>query len=68
MTEKDLKEKEARGFEELDADEIIRYSPTCAKDSLRLSLLFIVSSENWEMGCMNVHTVFLQGKKINRDV
>ena len=65
---KDLKEKEARGFEVLDADGIFRYSPTASKDSLRLSLLSIVSSENWGMGCMNVHTAFLQGKKINRDV
>ena len=58
----------ARGLEELGADDIVRYSQTSAKDSLRLLLAIVSSSEDWEMGCMDVHTAFLQGKKTNRHV
>ena len=55
----------ARGFEE---DLFNRTdSPTCSKDSLRLSLALMVSF-GWQCHSIDVKSAFLQGNKIKRDV
>ena len=55
-----------RGFEE-DSEGIRNDSPTCSKDSLRISLS-IISSKGWEMNSLDVRAAFLQGKELERDV
>ena len=55
----------ARGFEE---DLINRTdSPTCSKDSLRLSLTLMVSF-GWKCHTIDIKSAFLQGKEIDRNV
>ena len=56
----------ARGFEE-NSDNIQKDSPTCAKESLRLSLALIASNK-WKLRSIDIKSAFLQGKKIDRDV
>ena len=56
----------ARGFEEHNKD-IQKDSPTCAKESLRLTLA-IISSFRWKLQSLDVKSAFLQGNQMDRDV
>ena len=56
----------ARGFEESDFD-FQSDSPTCSKDSLRITLT-IISSLGWVCNSIDIKTAYLQGDKIKRDV
>ena len=56
----------ARGFEEC-SDNIKKDSPTCAKESLRLSLA-LIASRKWKLRSIDIKAAFLQGKKMEREV
>ena len=55
----------ARGFQE--DGEILKDSPTCTKESLRLTLNIISCSE-WRCHSIDIKSAFLQGNKIGRVV
>ena len=55
----------ARGFEE--NEDIKTDSPTCAKESLRVSLA-LIASRKWKLRSIDIKSAFLQGKKIDREV
>ena len=57
----------ARGFEEGEDSSIRRDSPTCMKESLRLTLV-TAASKGWQIGSLEIKSAFLQGQKIERDV
>lgn len=57
----------ARGFEENWSDEHRKDSPTCSKDSLRLSLT-LISAHKWKVNALDIRSAFLQGEPINREV
>ncbi|XP_057314680.1 uncharacterized protein LOC130655883 [Hydractinia symbiolongicarpus] len=56
----------ARGFEEIDND-ILKDSPTCSKESLRL-ILTLIAYNNWRCSSIDIKSAFLQGKEIERTV
>mgnify|MGYP001795813812 CR=1 FL=1 len=56
----------ARGFEE-DNSEILKDSPTCTKESMRLALTIFASNE-WICNSIDIKSAFLQGKQIDRTV
>ena len=56
----------ARGFEE-NQEVPWTDSPTCAKETLRI-LLIVIASNNWKCQAIDVKTVFLQSKPIEREV
>ena len=49
-----------RGFENPNLDQVVKYSPTCAKDTLRVVIWFC-SYMQWMCKTMDIRTVFLQG-------
>ena len=53
----------ARGFEEGEDSSIRRDSPTCMKESLRLTLVTALS-KGWRIGSLDIKSAFLQGQKI----
>ena len=55
----------ARGFEE--AQDFRTDSPTCSRESLRLSLI-VIASNGWKLQSIDIKTAFLQGKGIDREV
>ena len=57
----------ARGFEEDQINDIRKDSPTCGKDSLRLSLTLFASMD-WQIHSLDVKSAFLQGNAIEREV
>ena len=57
----------ARGFEEGEGSSIRRDSPTCMKESLRLTLV-TAASKGWRIGSLDIKAAFLQGQKIKQDV
>ena len=57
----------ASGFEEIDANIIRDDSPTCGRKNLRLILL-ITNLNRWKINTMDIKSVFLQGKSIERVV
>ena len=57
----------ARGFEENLSKEFRKDSPTCTKDSLRITLA-LVSSFGWKCNCVDIKSAFLQGNAIERDI
>ena len=73
LTEKFVNEKKkikarlvAQDFK-VDSSEILKDSPTCTKGSLRLNLT-IMASNRWTCNSINIKSVFLQGKEIDRVV
>ena len=52
----------ARGFEEGEDSPIKRDSPTCMKESLRLTLV-TAASKGWITGSLDIKPSFLQGQK-----
>ena len=57
----------ARGFQDPDLDTLIKDSPTCHRESLRLALT-ISASSGWKSAALDVKTAFLQGFPIDRGV
>ena len=58
----------ARGFEDPDFETVIRFSPTCSKESMRIAFVAYASSKDWVCGTLDVKTAFLQGTELKRDV
>ena len=56
----------ARGFEE-ETLELNKNSPTCSKESIRLSVS-LASSNGWEIKSLDFKSAFLQGDIIDREV
>ena len=56
----------ARGFEEKN-EELMKDSPTCAKESLRL-ILAIMATRKWKIHSIDMKAAFLQGRPIDRKV
>ena len=56
----------ARGFEE-DSKFLRTDSPTCSKESLRLTLA-IISCHSWKLHSLDVRSAFLQGTSLERNV
>ena len=52
-----------KGFEEQTSD-ILKDSPTCAKEGLRFVLTLIAHNE-WKINSIDIKTAFLQGKEID---
>ncbi|KAL6481141.1 hypothetical protein MHYP_G00092210 [Metynnis hypsauchen] len=57
----------ARGFEELNRQELQKDSPTCAAESLRL-LLAVICQNLWQVHSMDIKSAFLQGVELSRDI
>ena len=57
----------AQGFEEMDGNTIRKDSSTCGKENLRLILL-IINLNGQKINTMDIKSVFLYGKPIERDV
>ena len=56
----------ARGFEEIEKDNIRKDSPTCCKENFRIILAIIVSFE-WKIHSLDINSALLQGQPINRN-
>ena len=56
-----------RGFEEEHLKDIRKDSPTCYKDNFRL-ITSMIASIQWKIHSVDVKSLFLQGKGLNRDV
>ena len=57
----------ARGFEELNIQQLQKDSPTCASESLRL-LLSVICQNQWKVHSMDIKSAFLQGMELSRDI
>ena len=57
----------ARGFEEIEKDNIQKDSPTCGSDSLRV-VLAVLAQKRWNPHSIDIKTAFLQGSDISREV
>lgn len=57
----------ARGFEELDKDNIPKDSPTCSTEALRL-VLSVFAIKHWKPHSIDIKTAFLQGSELTRDL
>ena len=47
--------------------EVPKDSPTCGKDTLRVTLA-IIATNKWELGSIDIKTTFLQGNKLSTHV
>ena len=56
----------ARGFEE-NSEHLKKDSPTCSKESLRISLA-IISCYKWKLHSIDIKSAFLQGNPMEREV
>ena len=56
-----------RGFENPTLDQVVKDSPTCAKDTLRVVIWFC-SYMQWMCNTMDIRTAFLQGCDLRGDV
>lgn len=57
----------ARGFEEIQNDDIEKASPTCGSESLKM-ILAITAQKGWTPNSIDVKTAFLQGDTMDRKV
>ena len=55
----------ARGFEDPDQDTVVKESPTCAKDSLRI-VISLCATLVWQCGSIDIKAAFLQGSNVLR--
>ena len=55
----------ARSFQDRDAGNIRKDSPTCSKKGLHIALA-IMASNHWTCKSMDIKTTFLQGKELDR--
>ena len=56
----------ARGFEE-DTAELLKNSPTCSKESVRIQLA-VAAANKWKCNSIDIRAAYLQGNPITRDV
>lgn len=56
----------ARGFEE-DTTHMVKDSPTCTKESLRLAFI-VATTKQWMIQSLDISSAFLQGDVIQREV
>ena len=56
----------ARGFEE-DSSNILKHSPNCTKESIRL-ILTLLASNKWPCNAVDIKSAFLREKQIERPV
>ena len=57
----------ARGFEDVEASNRRKDSPTCAKESLRITFALIASAM-WDCKSMDIRRAFLQGNSLDREI
>ena len=70
LTEKSDRKKArlvVRGFEDPDYDFLVKDSPTCSKDAIRI-LLNMCSVNQWTCRSIDIRTAFLQGEPLKRMV
>lgn len=56
----------ARGFEEINTQDLPKDSPTCASESLKMTMAAIC--QKWQLNSMDIKAAFLQGKELTRDI
>ena len=56
-----------KGFEEPSKDEILKDSPTCSKETLRV-LLSIIAQKKWKLNSIDIKAAFLQGENFDREI
>lgn len=57
----------ARGFEEINTEELQKDSPTCASESLKM-IMALICENKWQLNSMDIKAAFLQGKELTRSV
>lgn len=57
----------ARGFEEMNTQELPKDSPTCASESLKM-IMAVICQKKWQLNSMDIKAAFLQGKDLIRNV
>lgn len=57
----------ARGFEEVNTQELQKDSPTCASESLRL-VLAVICQNKWKVNSVDIKSAFLDGMELSRDI
>ena len=57
----------ARGFEEINREELPKDSPTCASESLRM-IMAVICQRKWQLNSMDIKAAFLQGKELTRNI
>lgn len=57
----------ARGFEEINIQELPKDSPTCSSESLKM-VIAVICQNKWKLNSMDIKAAFLQGKDLTRDV
>lgn len=57
----------ARGFEEVNTEELPKDSPTCASESLKMVMAFICQNK-WQLNSMDIKAAFLQDKELTCNV
>ena len=55
----------AKGFQDLESDQVRNDSPTCSKEGLRIAY-GIMNSQGWTSRSMDIKTAFLQSKQFDR--
>lgn len=57
----------ARGFEEINTQELPKDSPTCASESLKM-IMAVICPKKWQLNSMDIKAAFLEGKELTRNV
>ena len=57
----------ARGFEEMNTQDLPKDSPTCASESLKM-IMAVICQNKWQLNSMDIKAAFLQGKELTRDI
>ena len=58
----------ARGFQDPELSSLVKDSPTCSRESLRVLLAINSSQSDWKCGALDVKSAFLQGLPLRRTV
>ena len=56
-----------KGFEEPSKDEILKDSPTCSKEILRV-VLSIIAQKKWKLNSIDIKAAVLQGENFDREI
>lgn len=57
----------ARGFEEMNTENLPKDSPTCAPESLKM-IKSVICQKKRQLNSMDIKAAFLQGKELTRNV
>ena len=57
----------AKGFEEINHEQIPKGSPTCSKEVLQ-TMLALIAQKKWKLNAIDIKTGFLQGDKIDSQI